>query len=321
MAAANVQVKQEPVEFIDFEGKVLELCKETPKGITDAIIQEHLPNITPQQRVKGINRLLSTGQIELLKSGSKLIYRFKDSQSSSKTRGFDVEEKLIYQIIENAENKGVWIRDIRYKSNLQMTAVNKVLKNLESKKLIKAVNSVAAGKRKVYMLFNLEPDASVTGGAWYSDQDFEAEFVDILNQQCFKFLQQKAAQAQEMKVDPLLKRNRSYASSHEVWKFIAELGISKVSLSVQDIETILNTLIFDGKAEMIIITDVSSTGSSSTSHESNAVQKKLFRAVKPVVPVPGLMRVPCGVCPVAKNCYPGGAVSPQTCIYLKDWLD
>jgi len=41
------------------------------------------------------------------------------------------------------------------------------------------------------MLYNLEPDASVTGGAWYSDQDFEAEFVDILNQQCFKFLQQK----------------------------------------------------------------------------------------------------------------------------------
>ena len=32
-----------------------------------------------------------------------------------------------------------------------------------------------------------------------------------------------------MKVDPLLKRNRSYASSHEVWKFIAELGISKVT--------------------------------------------------------------------------------------------
>jgi len=25
----------------------------------------------------------------------------------SKTRGFDVEEKLIYQIIENSENKGI----------------------------------------------------------------------------------------------------------------------------------------------------------------------------------------------------------------------
>ena len=41
------------------------------------------------------------------------------------------------------------------------------------------------------MLYNLEPASSVTGGAWYSDQDFESEFVDILNQQCFKFLQQK----------------------------------------------------------------------------------------------------------------------------------
>ena len=58
--AANIPIKQEPVDFVDFESRVLELCKENSKGITDAIIQEHLPNITPQQRVKGINRLLST---------------------------------------------------------------------------------------------------------------------------------------------------------------------------------------------------------------------------------------------------------------------
>ena len=41
------------------------------------------------------------------------------------------------------------------------------------------------------MLFDLQPDRSVTGGAWYSDQDFESEFVEVLNQQCFKFLDQK----------------------------------------------------------------------------------------------------------------------------------
>ena len=38
---------------------------------------------------------------------------------------------------------GIWIRDIRFKSNIQMTQVNKIVKNLESKKLIKAVKSVA----------------------------------------------------------------------------------------------------------------------------------------------------------------------------------
>ena len=48
-----------------------------------------------------------------------------------------------------------------------------------------------ASRKKVYMLFNLEPDITVTGGAWYSDQDFESEFVEVLNQQCYKYLEQK----------------------------------------------------------------------------------------------------------------------------------
>lgn len=48
-----------------------------------------------------------------------------------------------------------------------------------------------ASKKKLYMLFNLEPDTSVTGGAWYSDQDFESEFVEVLNQQCYRCLLQK----------------------------------------------------------------------------------------------------------------------------------
>ena len=38
------------------------------------------------------------------------------------------------------------------------------------------------------MLYDLQPDKSVTGGAWYSDQDFESEFVDVLTNQCHKFL-------------------------------------------------------------------------------------------------------------------------------------
>lgn len=38
---------------------------------------------------------------------------------------------------------GIWSRDIRFKSNLPLTEINKILKNLESKKLIKAVKSVA----------------------------------------------------------------------------------------------------------------------------------------------------------------------------------
>ena len=70
-------------------------------------------------------------------------------------------------------------------------------------------------------------------------QDFESEFVEILNQQCFRFLYQKLERARESPEGPLSTRNISLASSREVLKYISELGISKVALRVEDIEAIL----------------------------------------------------------------------------------
>ncbi|XP_078671611.1 DNA-directed RNA polymerase III subunit RPC6-like [Branchiostoma floridae x Branchiostoma belcheri] len=309
----GVVIKQESVEPVELESRVIELCQETPKGITDALIMKHMPMVTAQQRASAINRLLSTGRIDVLKGAGGLIYRLKDSQGTNVIKGADNQEKLVYQIITDAGNKGIWIRDIRYKCNIMITQLNKILRNLESKKLIKSVKSVAASKKKVYMLFNLEPDQSVTGGAWFSDQDFESEFVEVLNQQCFKFLQQKATAAKEAKQGPIAQRNASYASSKEVCKFITELGISKVQLSVADIETILNTLIYDGKVEMTVVASQSSSVEDS--------QTKLYRAVAPIMQPAGLMRIPCGVCPVFDRCHEGGAVSPSTCVYMKDWLE
>lgn len=311
--AMATEVKQEPDEAIDLETRIIELCQNMPDGITDTVIQNEMPQCTPQQRVTAINRLLSTGKIDLLRTGNKLVYKLKDPDAASLIKGGDNQEKLVYQIIKEAGNKGIWIRDIRFKCNLLLTQVNKILKNLESKKLIKAVKSVAASKKKVYMLYNLEPDRSVTGGAWYSDQDFESEFVEVLNQQCFKYLEQKATLARETKVDPVAQRNGSFTPLSDVWKYISELGISKVQLSIEDIETILDTLIYDGKVERSIVAGQGGSGDSG--------QVKLYRAVSPLIQPSGLMRMPCGACPVFDQCYEGGAISPKTCVYMKEWLE
>ncbi|XP_053526910.1 DNA-directed RNA polymerase III subunit RPC6 isoform X1 [Artibeus jamaicensis] len=295
MAEVKVKLQLPDADPVEIENRIIELCHQFPHGITDQVIQNEMPHIEAQQRAVAINRLLSMGQLDLLRSNTGLLYRIKDSQNAGKMKGSDNQEKLVYQIIEDAGNKGIWSRDIRYKSNLPLTEINKILKNLESKKLIKAVKSVAASKKKVYMLYNLQPDRSVTGGAWYSDQDFESEFVEVLNQQCFKFLQTKAETARESKQNPMIQRNSSFASSHEVWKYICELGISKVELSMEDIETILNTLIYDGKVEMTIIAAKEGTVGSVDGH------MKLYRAVNPIIPPTGLVRAPCGLCPRQKG--------------------
>ena len=73
-----------------------------------------------------------------------LVYKLKDpSKSNDKLKGADNEERIVYAIIEEAGNKGIWMRDIRYKSNLMPTMLAKILKQLEGKKMIKAVKSVA----------------------------------------------------------------------------------------------------------------------------------------------------------------------------------
>ncbi|XP_049575624.1 DNA-directed RNA polymerase III subunit RPC6 isoform X1 [Syngnathus scovelli] len=310
---SDAKVKKEP-NICEVENRIKELCQQFPHGITDQVIQNDMPHLDAQQRAAAINKLLSLGCLDLLRNSSGLLYRLKETQSASKMKGSDNQEKLVYQIIEDAANKGIWSRDIRFKSNLPLTEINKILKNLESKKLIKAVKSVAASKKKVYMLYNVQPDRSVTGGAWYSDQDFESEFVEVLNQQCFKFLHGKAESAQDSKQSPVVQRNSSFATSHEVWKYISELGISKVDLSTEDTETILDTLVYDGKAEMSVMAAKEGTPGSVDG------RIKLYRAVKAVTAPAGLVKTPCGLCPVFHECHDGGEISPSTCVYLDQWL-
>lgn len=69
----------------------------------------------------------------------------------------------------------------------------------------------------------------MTGGAWYQDQYFEAEFVDILNQQSLQFLQRRRADAvKNAQGGPLTGLKLACCSVKDVHAFITNLGISKV---------------------------------------------------------------------------------------------
>ena len=302
--------------------KIIELVTEFPQGVSDKVLIANMPTVDPKARAMVINKLLMAEKIDLFNGKDGLLYRKREPSKAGSIAG-DQEEKVVYKIIEGAGNIGVWIRDIRAKSNLGQTQLNKVLKSLETKNLIKSVKSVNASKKKVcliifidmrrfnvpsiqvYMLFNLQPDQSVTGGAWYSENDFESEFVEVLNQQCYRMLYQRLESAQANHSSPLAVKTASMATVGEVAKFVSDLGISKVSLKEADIEKILRTVVYDGKAEKCESLD----------------GKTLYRAVKPLFPSAGISRCPCGVCPLIKKCGDVGDVTPLKCQYFRDWLD
>lgn len=113
---------------------------------------------------------------------------------------------------------------------------------------------------------------------------------------------------------PMARRKASFASSDEVWKYIDELKISNVNLSVPDIETILETIIYDGRVEKNVI--LVKQGTEHTTLNT-------YRAISSSIQGTGLTRTPCGVCPVMKDCREGNNndISPSNCIYITEWFD
>jgi len=71
--------------------------------------------------------------------------------------------------------------------------------------------------------------------------------------------------------------------------------VFQVDLSMDDIETILNTLIYDGKVEMTVIAAKEGTVGSVDG------QVKLYRGVNAILQPTGLVKTPCGLCPVTTH--------------------
>jgi len=168
---ANSHAKNEPMETlssletsdfdpVNLESAIIQLCLQFPNGVTDKILENSFRSATIQQRVSALNRLLSLNKIDLLKSSTEqgtFLYRIRDTKNvsgSSITIGggaIDQMERVVYQLVKESGTLGIWMRDIRTKTKLSQTILNKTLKALESKKLIKAVKSVHASKKKVMM--------------------------------------------------------------------------------------------------------------------------------------------------------------------------
>lgn len=344
--------------FDSIKKELFDLVHAYDNGISEADLSKTMNNITIELRMKAINALTNESKIQLCKRGSDLIYRAIDAKTSANHSillgsNISIEERAVYQVIENAGSKGIWNREIRNQTKLPLNQMSKVLKNLETKKLIKAVKSVTASKKKLYMLYGLEPDKSVTGGAWYSGTEFESEYVQILHEQCYQFVrrrltspsnsehqQQGMGDSSETKsttnvVEDFIKsRESSLVSSTEVKDYIDNLKISNVKLSLQDIEMVLETIVFDGLIEKITRKSESSNVNNSTI-KVDASAKVLtsedeegeggdvthyYRALIKFVESSAVMRVPCGQCPYIHECRPNAVITPEKCLYFERWF-
>ena len=119
-----------------------------------------------------------------------------------------------------------------------------------------------------------------------------------------------------------------YPTLSSLHKWITKSGISAVELSKSDVECLLDRLIFDDKITKIVLTRGNALGETSMSEsewdgDEKVVSSETFvyKAVRTALDSKNpLTDIPCGKCPVLEFCKDDGPVSPQGCLYFKQWL-
>lgn len=239
--------------------EMLEFIKKYENGVTEQMLCSNFPGLTKGEIAGGLNGLLQQNQIEIV----------KESATLSKGKGRDAKDNyvLYYKVLQNKNigyealilnliglggSSGLWLKDIKSKTNIPHNLVLKILKVLEDTRKIKSIKSVK-NNRKTYVLYDIKPDEDVSGGVWFSNNDVDLVFVNKLMDVIYHFISKSGMIAEEgsytlNKIDNLVKLR-------SIKDFIAGSGISEVELSMEDINTLIDGLVYDGRIEKLEVGD------------------------------------------------------------------
>jgi len=268
-----------------------------------------LPEVNSSDLAKNLNDLIKAKEIEIFQSKDKqLFYKYispaeRRTESRSQNLQFgDQYEKMVYEVIESSANLGIWIRDIRLRTSLTSSILQKILNSLEAKKYIKLIKSITASTKKLYMLFHLEPDTSISGGTFYTNQQLDLQLVSSFKIHILQFLEHKFNQCN---VEAENLRPYMYAASiAEVSDFLSSLNLTNKPYKPEDIEQVLGILKYERKVEKSFKNELPYYYYSAKAFENATLDS-----------------YPCLVCPLINDCGPGNEVNPIDCLYMKNWMD
>ncbi|ORY94168.1 RNA polymerase Rpc34 [Syncephalastrum racemosum] len=288
------------------------------------------PSMSIENAYMAMNSLLKKNALEMMQQNGENLLRAVDLKEAEKASKLNEEGRLVYNTIRAAGNEGIWSKDLKKKTNLHAIVLQRTIKLLEQRQEIKAVKHVKYPTRKIYMLFNLQPSSEVTGGAWYTDQELDTEFIDSLKTACLKYISARSFPRNEDVRDAVFSaEHEHYPTAKEIRRFITESRISSVELSVKDITSLLDILVYDGLVEKKLPyvsgfdEDFSDDeGGAGVGDEDAALQwgYKAVRKASGRLPTSAFTEVPCGKCPVFSFCHENGPVNPFNCEYFKTWL-
>lgn len=163
-------------------------------------------------------------------------------------------ERVLYQLIKDSKNNGIWVKDLKTKSGLHTKVVNSIIKNMEKKNVIKFVKPVNNPHKKMYLLVEYSPSENLTGGAWYTDNEFDINFIEQLSIQIFRYVAYKTVK-EGNDGEIYYTEMSSWPSTEDVLDFVTSNKIITFSLGLKDAHTLLHRLCLDSKLKRVIVSD------------------------------------------------------------------
>ncbi|GLB33584.1 putative RNA polymerase Rpc34 subunit [Lyophyllum shimeji] len=224
--------------------------------------QSHPLELTPKQaeaivpdvakRQNALNFLLGVGLLKsLVDAKGAVTFRGVTKGEITATKDLTGEESLVLGHIKASKTEGIWTKHLKAKTNLHQTIIDRALKTLTQKRLIKRVPSVQHPTRKIYMLEGLEPSVALTGGPWYTDNEFDTEFIQHLSDACLKFIRDITFPKRPEGALYALSNQPEYPTAQQIRNSLRKARLTETELSVEHVEMLLNVLILDGEIERL----------------------------------------------------------------------
>ncbi|WFD44900.1 34-kDa subunit of RNA polymerase III (C) [Malassezia psittaci] len=253
--------------------------------LTGESLAAEMSDVAIEEQLLAINGLLKKSLLNAQKGPHGIQYVAVTRDEASLLGSMDTNEMMIYNHIKDAKNEGIWTKMIKARTNLHQTVLNRCLKSLEQKQLVKAVKSVKFPTRKIYMLYNLTPSIELSGGPWYTDNELDTGFIHELSMACLRYVQSQSWP----------KEGRSsalYPASHtpnlptasSVHRYLKAARITDTELELEHIVALLDLLIYDNHIEKIPVLPKTNThrsrqdamddGTSSDSSDDDVLRRK-----------------------------------------------
>ncbi|KAF2145031.1 uncharacterized protein K452DRAFT_284422 [Aplosporella prunicola CBS 121167] len=307
-----------------------------------------------EELVRLCQELVDAHLFELLESGQNawdraLCWRLRTREDAAKLRSMDPNERVVYSHISSTSDQGMWTRTIKAKTNFHQTVINKALKSLEGKRLVKSITSVKHPGRKIYMLAHLTPSEEISGGPWHQDGELDVELIETIAGVIVQYVEGEswAEQRGPSKADIRRKkelvqqqRNNNNNNSNlpaDPPKFEPPLGRNGRLLvphapgyrNYPTATSILDFIVKSGVIEGVVIRESDLRSLLDNLVFDGRLERMGamgYRTVRGVMNETeegygnGLTQAPCGRCPVFNLCEEGGPVSATNCVYFEEWL-